>query len=797
MSPLLRAAVFGGGVCALGVSLAAAQSAYPSIHAFDIPSKPLLAALADFTATTGIQVIRPGARKLEGLSKPVHGRRDAGTALGMLLDGTGLTFRPTGPRTVMLARTGDAARTGPVGDGVSLEPIDVIGAHERRPAGGDGGYDVTAADIARKNPSDLKDLFRGEAGVQVGSSIPLSQKVYVRGIEENNLAVSIDGAAQNNKVFHHNATTYIDPALIKSVEVDAGVAPADAGFAALAGSIAYETKDVGELLESDGFGGQAKSWFDTNGSVFGTSVAGYGKSKGFEALGFFNTAKGGRFKSGTGERVGGTATDLKSGLAKIAFEADDGDRVELSHERVHDSADRPFRANGEFLVAGFPATRNYRLDRQNTVLNYSDASPEGWWDPRATLGYGSTRIKVPFFERFVPDPVNDSLGKTESLNGRFENRFGFALGSVTAGVDFRRDRARYDWGELDEDEFRPARERMTNVGGYMQARLEPTDRSRLSFGGRVDHQRFRGVQGEGSDRNHSGLSGNLSGEYDLIPELLTAKAGYSHVWGGIPLAENFVMNPDWRYSGEIGDGTGRDGRRLKASVADNLTLGLVARSHGFTLDGSIFGTNIRNARNAKFSNAYDPDMTPRPPLFTGGPALPNLGATFAPDLETRGFELGARYDWERGFVAVRYVHVDIDIDGRPANSDIGNYIAAPTGDLIKIAAAHTIARWALTLGGDIEIAPKYARVGRNRETISPTNPRGDRFPAYPAYEVVNMFAEWKPESLPYETTLRVDVKNLLDRTYSDRASYGQEFVGQVVPLLEAGRSVILSAAVKF
>ena len=44
----------------------------------------------------------------------------------------------------------------------------------------------------------------------------MSQKVYVRGVEETNLAVTIDDARQNNKIFHHNATTLIDPSLLKA-----------------------------------------------------------------------------------------------------------------------------------------------------------------------------------------------------------------------------------------------------------------------------------------------------------------------------------------------------------------------------------------------------------------------------------------------------------------------------------------------------------------------------------------------------------------------------------------------------
>lgn len=785
MGNVKKTAPLRGGVSLLVVALlsvapqsAGAQAAVEAgaAYGFEIPSKPLLAALADYAKITGLQIVRPGAEKLVGRSRPVSGRLGAEAALREMLKGSGLLYEFTSARTVTLyplAR--DAMPVQMAADAIALDDIAVTGESGDAPGRTAGAFTVTSADIARKNPQDVRDLFGGEPGVQVGSSIPMSQKVYVRGVEETNLAVTIDGSAQNNKVFHHNATTYIDPGLLKQARVDPGVAPADAGFGALAGSIAYETKDVADLLghDRDGVGGIVKGWFNSNGAVFGNSVTGYGKQNGFEALGYFNWADGGRYKNGAGDKVAGTATELMSGLGKLAYESGEGHRFEVSHERVHDDTIRPFRPNlGDVGRVGEPPTRDFKLDRQNTVFNYTDTSPEGWWNPKVVLAYSATKIKVPTF--VMPSPgvyveAYDSAGRTSSLNGKAENKFAFSLGDVTAGVDFRHDRARYS-----DPNYR-ALETMTNVGFYTQARLQPIERARLSFGGRVDHQRFDGVNNnEGAEKNHSGLSANVSGEYDLVPELLTAKAGYSHVWAGIPLAENFILNPAWNY-------VGLNGEKLKAVTSDNYTAGLVARYNGFTLEGSVFKTQIENARNAKFSNAYLPPF--------GAGRIP--GSTFAPELDTRGFEIGAGYAWETGFVRVKYAHIDVDIDGRRGDSDTGNYIATPVGDIITITAAHTFAAWNVTIGGDVEIAAKYGRTGVNPYAAVP----GTRYPDYPAYQIVNAFVEYKPQ-LKYETTLRLDVKNMFDENYSSRATYGSEF-GNVTPLFEPGRSFLATATVKF
>lgn len=724
---------------------------------FNIPAQPLASALNSFGRQSGLQVTLAASTSRGVTASAVRGSLTPQQALSQLLSGTGISFRITGDGTAVVGASPSAAATGGdvVTDGSTvLKPIQVHGTGTS--GDGIGEVSVTAEDLERANPTNIADVFRAEPGIAVGSSLPASQKVYVHGVEETNLAVSIDGSRQNNKVFHHSATNLIDPSLLKAVDVDAGIAPADAGPGALAGAINYETKDVRDLLTEDGFGGSVTSSYNFNSHTLTTGASVYGMQDGFEMLGAFSFGRGDEFTAGNGDLVNGTATDFLSGLGKVAYESDSGDRVELSHERVHDAAARPFRANVGFIdgrPAWEPRVRDYRLDRQNTVFTYTDSTPEGWWDPKLVLAYSRNTVDTLGYAcpgRGCTVPVTyPTIGETDSFNGRFENKFDVGMGSITAGVDFYNDSVNLDAESVALAFSDSAREKASNVGIYAQARLEPWERTRLSFGGRADHQWFTGV--DDSDWSNSGLSGNISGEYD-ITDFLTAKAGYAHSWGGIPLAESFIMNPAWTY----GDGP-------EPVSADNYLIGLEAKYAGFTVEGSLFRTDIEDARIARYS-----------PAATGG--------LIARDLESRGFEIGAGYAWLDGYIKVKYAHIDVDVDGAPADSDTGNYLAAPVGDIITITGAHTFEDWGLTIGGDIEIAPEYDRVAANT-------------PAYKAYEVVNIFAEYKPASLSH-FTFRADVKNLFDETYAERATYGQEF-GTVTPLYEAGRTFLLTAKATF
>ncbi|MBE1205873.1 TonB-dependent receptor [Aminobacter carboxidus] len=752
LARLLVGTALGAGmlIVAAPMSVAHAQSATRA-QSINLPAQPLGQSLKQLAAQTGLQIAFGTAEIGSARAAAVSGNLSPEQALQSLLAGSGLNYRFTGPNTVSVqSATASAATAGLSVSANGALVLDTIDVTTLGSGGSVNNVQITAEDLAQKSPVDLQEVFANEPKVAVGSSLPMSQKVYVQGIEETNLAVTVDGARQNNKVFHHNATNLIDPSLLKAVSVDAGVAPADAGPGALGGSIAYETKDARDLLEpGKSLGGLVTGTYDFNSKTSTVGLSAFGMKDGFEFFGYLNFAKGDNYTAGNGSEVGGTSANLLSGIGKVAYQAENGHRFELSHEQLRDDAPRPFRANmGELDPPKYwePKIRDYTLDRSSTVFTFTDDSPEGWWDPKVVIAYTSATVETLIYPRPVaPSTVSATytgIGKTESLNGKAENRFALDMGSITAGFDFYKDTA-----DLDAKED-SSTEHASNVGFYAQARLEPWERTRLSFGARGDNQWFEGTTGQ--EWTNAGLSGNISGEYDLIPDFLTAKAGYSHVWAGVPLAENFNFNPNWKY----GDGP-------KPVTSDNFTAGLVATYEGFTLEGGIFRTDIYDARTA---------------YWAPGRAIE------AHDVRSQGFTLSGGYDWGAGNFSVKYVNIDVTIDGGPADSYLGNYLATPVGQIFTLAAVHRFEDWGVTVGGDVEIALDYDKVPKGSKRIE-------------GHEVVNVFVEYQPESHP-NLTFRGEVKNLFDENYASRATYGQEF-NDVKPLLEPGRSFRLSATAKF
>jgi len=645
---------------------------------------------------------------------------------------------------VVNAANADDAGTGTAPEGSTSAAEATAGNDPAAP----GGFTITADDIALQNPTNVQELFQNEPTVTVGGSIPASQKIYVQGVEEPNLAVTIDGVRQNNKIFHHNATTLIDPELLKAVRVDPGVAPADAGPGALGGAIAFETKDARDLLAPGrNVGAILNGQYQSNGDIFSTSATAFGQYGGFDALVFGKFATGDPQTDGNGDTIIGSGTNLLSGLAKAAYQSDAGHRIEAAFEIVNDDEPRPYRANIGEIVGGrpVPPTRDYKLNRQNYALTYTDETPSALWDPKVQIGFSRTDLDV-------TEPTQGIFGVTQSLNGKAQNTFSGGYGSITVGTDFYADEADYSYRYYPDSAWNEGgNERAQNLGFYTQGRFDVTDRLRLSGGGRLDIQRFEGV--DGSDQVNAGPSVNASGEYD-ITSFLTAYVGASHVWAGIPLAENFIINPFWTYGNDI-----------TPTTADNVVAGLRASHNGFSAGAKIFQTQIYNARTPNYS----------------------LGPDIQRDIRTRGYELTAGFDNAAISANVGYAYINAEIDGRPADSYYGNYLTVPVGHILTASADYTFAQWNLTVGANAEVALQ------NDDTyIDDTGGRGEPLPGY---EVVNAFAEWTPARLP-NLTLRAEVNNIFDAEYVARGTYGMEYAS-VVPLYEPGRSFLLKASVKF
>jgi hemoglobin/transferrin/lactoferrin receptor protein len=243
---------------------------------FNIPSKPLLAALADFTATTNVQVIRPGSEAVTGRSSPVAGNLSANDALGRLLAGTGLTYRFTNARTVTIQRpTGEQANFVAPDGAIQLDPVDVSGGRVSSadaPFQAPGSVNYISQETIQRFPGNTAgDIFQGTPGVISGMNRNgAAIDVNIRGLQgQNRVATTIDGSEQSTSSYRGYSgvdnRSYVDPDLISGVTITKGPNGDSAG--AIGGTVAMETLKVTDILKpGDTYGVRLKAGVSSNGT---------------------------------------------------------------------------------------------------------------------------------------------------------------------------------------------------------------------------------------------------------------------------------------------------------------------------------------------------------------------------------------------------------------------------------------------------------------------------------------------------------------------------------------------------
>jgi hemoglobin/transferrin/lactoferrin receptor protein len=257
-------------------SAQAAQPSRPRSWQFDIPAKPLLAALADFTALTGVQVVRSSQEALAGSAAQVTGTLTAAEALSRLLAGTGLSARFTSASTAVLSRPGEATR--PVGvapDGSEeLDPIDVTAnvppADAPYATPGPVSF-ISGEQIERLPPTSVGDIFRDTPGVIAsGNRIGASVDLNIRGLQgQNRVNVMVDGTRQTGSSYRgyrgSRNEVYIDPDFIGGVDINKGPYGGAGGVGAMGGVVNMRTIEAGDILRPDAeYGARLKGSLGSN-----------------------------------------------------------------------------------------------------------------------------------------------------------------------------------------------------------------------------------------------------------------------------------------------------------------------------------------------------------------------------------------------------------------------------------------------------------------------------------------------------------------------------------------------------
>nr|WP_086937669.1 TonB-dependent receptor [Thaumasiovibrio occultus] len=574
-----------------------------------------------------------------------------------------------------------------------------------------GDIIIDSETLDKRQANDLSDVFRGDAEIEVGGGSSVSQKIYVRGLEDTMLNVTVDGAVQSGNMYHHQGRLSIEPELLKQVEVSAGAGRATDGAGALGGAIRFETKNPEDLLlEGERFGAQVKAGYFSNTDGHKESLAGYGYvTDNISVLGSVIYSDFDNYTDGFGDEQPHTEAENLNSLVKVVADLTDAQRVTVSYENLSDEGYRYHRPQWQ------PSFKNVAFNQEfgrETITGRYQYQPANnpLLNIDATVYHTETKLD------HLEGPWGDIFGEAKSVGGDIRNTSQFGEHQLIYGVDYRRDK-----GFIGSPIYGDNEDTGRVVGAYVQGDFRLTDALLFSAGARYDDYYLS--ESNGPTLEHDGFSPNVAFQYQVTPEL-SAYVGYAEAVRGAQVREIYKL-----------DSSNSNENRVEEE-AQNTEIGFDWQSQNVSLSAVAYRTEI--------ANVVDEIYSPR--------EIVNVG-----DLKNTGVTVSAGYYWEGLSTRLSYNVSRPELNGEPLNDDT-KAIGVATGD-------SWVADFSYSLNNNWELGYTGTYVKRLTRVA-------EGYSEKPGYALHDVYVQWIPLD-SQDVVLSLAVKNLLDKAYRDHASYGE------------------------
>lgn len=387
---LLTAAILMAGTAQVSAATAEQPSRSMGNYSFAIPKQPLVSALNAFTNVTGWQV-GFSAELAQGMDSPgVRGSLSPEKALDQLLAGTHLSYRKLSSNNIILE-----PRNNP--GALNLEQVTISATRQEQDINSVPSTVTvqTREDLDRNNVNNIKDLVRYEPGVSVGGTGTRAglSGYNIRGIDGDRVLTQVDGVQVPDGFFNgpyaQTNRNYVDPEIVKRVEILRGPASVLYGSNAIGGAVSYYTLDPDDIIKpGQDVGARLKTGYSSADDSWLTSGTVAGRTGEFDGLLHLSQRNGHETESfgetgGTGlNRTEANPEDVRTTnvLAKLGWNYADDARFGLTYEHYKDDRDTnqlsavggPFNAGRGF---GFYKSRtgNDTITRERFGLDHSFA----------------------------------------------------------------------------------------------------------------------------------------------------------------------------------------------------------------------------------------------------------------------------------------------------------------------------------------------------------------------------------------------------------------------------------------
>lgn len=611
---------------------------------------------------------------------------------------------------------------------------------------------VTSEEIDQIGANRSDDLLRTVPGIFTQSQVRTpGLSVNVRGMQDfGRTSVLIDGARQNFQFTGHgpNGTVYVDPALVRSIDIQKGVVTSEGGAGALGGVVNFRTIELDDILTGGkNYGGEITTTYGTNGYGWAKTLATGIRNDAISVFGALSLRDSDTYKDGDGKEVKQTAQDLVSGVAKIGLRPDASQTWDfglVSYDNAFEAASADYHAKVLTL------TSKYRYAPASSLI-----------DLRFNTFYNKTQLDQDFVAFIKGEQITYNA---EGIGGDLTNVSRFRLGAFDIKAKYGVE-GFYDWVETDDigkDQtapgLTPKGERgIASAFSEVTATQGPFD---LIAAARVDHYALQGagnnlVAGGGTqgipefgvipnvpvgpfevDKSETAVSPKFTASYRPTKWLQLYS---SYGWGFRPptITETLM-------AGKHPGGPGAivkffpnpflDPERMRGwEVGTNIVLdGIVTSRDSFRFKASYFANDVKDY----ITSLANVCLSPKANICY---FYDNVRGT----TEVKGFELEVGYDARFAFASLAYHNIKNTLPDPMAG--LGYFVQQPE----KV--------WTLTAG--IRLFDERLVIGGRIRDVSES---GRQYAVLEAYRLYDAFASFKVND-HYDLTFTAE--NLTDEVY--------------------------------
>lgn len=594
---------------------------------------------------------------------------------------------------------------------------------------------VERKDIDTMQPQSVAQLLRFESNVSIsGGPRSGSQSVNIRGLEGSKVLQTVDGVRQ---VFEsgHRPSYFLDPALLKSVEVVKGPASTLWGSGAVGGVVSQNTIEAVDIIKANqDIGGFVKASFNNNNDqqAYVSALAGRTDAIDWLLSAYFRDSNDASL--GNNRNLENSAKQDHGALLKAAWQLDEDHALNFSYRESDEQGEIP--SNSTTNVNGSSV---FLIDRETTTNNASIAYD---FDTRSMLVNGSVNAywnHVDMQESRVSDGRGDSTD-LDVFGFSVQNMSMFDGFSLFYGIDAYQE----DFNAQRDGVGRPMPPKAISKvwGGFISSDIDLSEAFKLELGLRYDdfETKAKNLNTQTKDEDFSpslaltwqanqALSFTL--RHDQAFRAPSSEELYTtgtHFCMGPGFCNTFVSNPDLEAE--------------KAANTELLTrIEFEPNSAGgrLYLDASYFENKVDNfIEQIVTGPSFFPVMDPGTTTWVNVDEASIKGFELASVYQQNDFGLSLAYGRTRG----KDDKTNEDLTGIPAD---------------KITADINYAYFNKTL----KLGLRVSKVDSQLRTNYSANTTGT---SYESYTIGDLYASWSP-AMAENLNIDLTINNITDRHY--------------------------------